>query len=79
MPRSASVAGGRPSICPGWHLASASMLAVFNITKSPAEDGTPTEPSQEYREGLAAHTMPLPFKGSIKPRSEDAAILEARL
>jgi len=67
-------------ICPGLHVASSamwitvvSMIAMFDITKAVDEKGEIIEPSQEYTSGLAC--APLPFKCSIKPRSEGAAIL----
>ncbi|KAJ6461194.1 cytochrome P450 [Mycena vitilis] len=72
--------GRRQGICPGKHMAVASiwiaivsMLAVFDITKAVGEDGEMIEPTHEYSAGLAA--LPLPFKCSIKPRSVEAAML----
>ncbi|KAJ7483475.1 cytochrome P450 [Mycena latifolia] len=67
-------------VCPGRHLATssvwitvASILATFNITKAVGDDGNVIEPIHEYFPGLVM--MPLPFKCSIKPRSEEAAEL----
>ncbi|KAJ7080834.1 cytochrome P450 [Mycena belliarum] len=64
-------------ICPGKHLASSSVwitavsiLASFDITKAIGEDGQTIEPTYEYFPGLVS--MPLPFKCSIKPRSQRA-------
>ncbi|KAJ7251388.1 hypothetical protein C8J57DRAFT_1353435, partial [Mycena rebaudengoi] len=51
----------------------ASLLAVFNITKAIGEDGQIWEPSYEYHSAFVL--MPLPFKCSIKPRSEATADL----
>ncbi|KAJ6550242.1 cytochrome P450 [Mycena capillaripes] len=70
-------------ICPGKHLASdslwltiASMLATMDIKKAVDEEGKVVEPSYEYTSGLVY--TPLPFKCSIKPRSQRAVkIIEA--
>ncbi|KAJ6504475.1 cytochrome P450 [Mycena vulgaris] len=66
--------------CPGRHMATssvwiavASILATFNITKAVGDDGQVIEPTHEYFTGLGL--MPLPFKCSIKPRSQAAAEL----
>ncbi|KAJ7250572.1 cytochrome P450 [Mycena rebaudengoi] len=67
-------------VCPGQHMAQsslwitvASLLAVFDITKTIGEDGKILEPSYEYHSSIVL--MPLPFKCSIKPRSKAAADL----
>ncbi|KAJ6473457.1 cytochrome P450 [Mycena vulgaris] len=67
-------------VCPGRHMATssiwiavASILATFNITKAVGDDGQVIEPTHEYFPGLVL--MPLPFKCSIKPRSQAAAEL----
>ncbi|KAJ7189912.1 cytochrome P450 [Mycena pura] len=67
-------------ICPGRHFATSSVwitiacvLATLNITKAVDEDGTVIEPTHEYRSAMVIE--PLPFKCSIKPRSEAAARL----
>ncbi|KAJ7723619.1 cytochrome P450 [Mycena maculata] len=64
-------------ICPGRHMAISSVwitvtsiLATFDITKAIGEDGKVTEPSYEYSPQMIM--MPLPFKCSIKPRSQRA-------
>jgi len=51
----------------------ASLLATFDITKAVGEDGNVIEPNYDYFPGLV--TMPLPFKCSIRPRSQEAADL----
>ncbi|KAF7359221.1 hypothetical protein MSAN_01264200 [Mycena sanguinolenta] len=67
-------------ICPGRHMAMSSVwitiariLAAFDITKAVDEKGQVIEPTYEYFAGLVV--QPLPFKCSIKPRSEKAAAL----
>ncbi|KAJ7167269.1 cytochrome P450 [Mycena crocata] len=67
-------------ICPGRHMASASLwstvvsfLAVFEIKKARDDQGREIEPSYEYDSGFIA--FPLPFKCSILPRSQAAADL----
>ncbi|KAJ7483464.1 cytochrome P450 [Mycena latifolia] len=62
-------------VCPGRHMASSSVwiaavsvLATFDITKAIGDDGQVIEPTYEYFPGLVS--MPLPFKCSIKPRSQ---------
>ncbi|KAJ6521007.1 cytochrome P450 [Mycena vulgaris] len=72
--------GRRNRVCPGRHMATssiwiavASILATFNITKAVGDDGQVIEPTHEYFPGLVL--MPLPFKCSIKPRSQAAAEL----
>ncbi|KAJ7162657.1 cytochrome P450 [Mycena crocata] len=70
-------------ICPGRHLATASMwiavtsiLAAFDITKAVDENGQVIEPSYEYVSGLVVN--PRPFKCVIKPRGpETVAMVEA--
>ncbi|KAJ7748921.1 cytochrome P450 [Mycena metata] len=72
-------------ICPGQFIGAssvfisvASILASFDITKAIGDDGAPIEPTYEYSTGLV-HT-PLPFKCSIRPRSQSAiAVIEAGL
>ncbi|EKM56472.1 uncharacterized protein PHACADRAFT_207702 [Phanerochaete carnosa HHB-10118-sp] len=66
-------------ICPGLHLADASVfiscvmvLATFGITKT-VENGTVVEPEVEYTSGTISH--PKPFKCTIKPRSAKAEAL----
>ncbi|KAF9457686.1 cytochrome P450 [Collybia nuda] len=63
-------------VCPGSNLALstlwitlASMMAAFEITKAVDENGEVIEPTLEYRPDLI--NIPLPFKCSIKPRSEE--------
>ncbi|KAG6908101.1 hypothetical protein DXG01_006138 [Tephrocybe rancida] len=81
-PRSICFGFGR-RICPGIHLADASVfilcamsLAVFDISKT-VENGVVIEPVHENTGGSVSH--PKPYKCSIKPRSKKAAslILEA--
>ncbi|EEB89991.1 hypothetical protein MPER_11860 [Moniliophthora perniciosa FA553] len=67
------------SICPGMHLADASVfvscamsLAVFDITKC-VENGVAIEPVNDRTTGTISH--PKPFKCSIKPRSPKAVAL----
>ncbi|KAJ7888842.1 cytochrome P450 [Mycena leptocephala] len=72
-------------MCPGRHMATssvwiavASILATFDITKAVGEDGKVIEPNHAYFPGLV--TMPLPFKCSIKPRSQETVdIIQATL
>jgi len=66
-------------ICPGMHLADASVfmsctmiLAAFDIAKV-VENGQVVEPLNEYTTGTVSH--PKPFKCSIKPRSSQAEAL----
>ncbi|KAG2139993.1 cytochrome P450 [Suillus cothurnatus] len=66
-------------ICPGLHLAEASVwistamsLAVFDISKC-VEDGVEITPEIDPSSGTISH--PKPFKCSIKPRSAKAAAL----
>ncbi|KAJ7873152.1 cytochrome P450 [Mycena leptocephala] len=67
-------------VCPGRHMATssvwitiASILATFDITKAVGEDGKVIEPDHEYFSALVI--MPLPFKCSIRPRSQEAVDL----
>ncbi|KAJ7776053.1 cytochrome P450 [Mycena maculata] len=67
-------------ICPGRHMANsslwitiASILATFEITKAIEEDGEIIEPSYKFTPELVS--VPLPFKCSIRPRSQDAVTL----
>ncbi|KAK0242387.1 cytochrome P450 [Armillaria nabsnona] len=66
-------------ICPGLHLADASVfiscamsLAVFDISKC-VENGVVVEPLHEQTSGTISH--PKPFKCDIKPRSHKAVSL----
>ncbi|OCH95985.1 cytochrome P450 [Obba rivulosa] len=77
-PREFAFGFGR-RICPGLHLADASIflscamsLAAFKISKV-VEDGKVIEPAIEYTSGTISH--PAPFRCSIKPRSEKAEAL----
>ncbi|KAF5345745.1 hypothetical protein D9758_011875 [Tetrapyrgos nigripes] len=61
--------------CPGNEMALSSIwiaitciLACFDVTKAVDEDGKVVEPSGEYTSGMLGY--PLPFKCSIKPRSQ---------
>nr|BED42963.1 cytochrome P450 monooxygenase [Trametes versicolor] len=61
-------------ICPGRHMACASMwiaiasvLSTFTLSKPVDDDGNVVEPSGEYLSGLV--TYPVPFKCEFKPRS----------
>lgn len=74
-PRTMCFGFGR-RICPGLHLADASIwistamsLAVFDISKV-VENGVELTPEVEHLSGTASH--PKPFKCSIKPRSATA-------
>ncbi|KAJ6622291.1 cytochrome P450 [Mycena sp. CBHHK59/15] len=67
-------------VCPGRYMAASSVwisavsiLATFDITKAVGDDGQVIEPSYEYFPALVS--MPLPFKCSIKPRSQCAVDL----
>ncbi|KAJ7917029.1 cytochrome P450 [Mycena leptocephala] len=67
-------------VCPGRHMATssvwitiASILATFDITKAVGEDGNVIEPNHDYFSALV--TMPLPFKCSIRPRSQETVDL----
>ncbi|KAH9849120.1 cytochrome P450 [Lenzites betulinus] len=81
-PRSVTFGFGR-RICPGLHLADASVwltiataLALFKIAKPVDANGTPIEPSAEYVSGSIIH--PPPYKCDIMPRSAKAkALLDA--
>ncbi|KDQ63502.1 hypothetical protein JAAARDRAFT_147890 [Jaapia argillacea MUCL 33604] len=64
-------------ICPGRHLAEASVwiaivsiLSTFDIGKAVDSEGHDIEPKIEYHSGLVSH--PMPFICSIEPRSEAA-------
>ncbi|KAF8879140.1 cytochrome P450 [Infundibulicybe gibba] len=77
-PRSICFGFGR-RICPGMHLAEASLfisiatsLALFDISKK-VENGIPIMPVHENTSGIVGH--PKPFKCEIKPRSEKAIFL----
>ncbi|KAF9558599.1 cytochrome P450 [Agrocybe pediades] len=70
---------GRRS-CPGSHIAlslvwltAATVLSVFDISRAIDENGNEIEPSSGVQPGLIC--PPLPFKCTIKPRSEDAVEL----
>ncbi|KAF7296376.1 Cytochrome P450 [Mycena chlorophos] len=65
-------------ICPGRHMATASVwlsitsiLATFKIAKAVNESGEPVEPTYDYFAGLIC--APLPFKCSVMPRSLQTA------
>ncbi|KAJ7281062.1 cytochrome P450 [Mycena rebaudengoi] len=67
-------------ICPGRHMARASIwsvvasiLATFNIDKAVDEAGHVIEPTFEYLTAIVS--APLPFKCSITPRSNEAVRL----
>ncbi|TFK33836.1 hypothetical protein BDQ12DRAFT_614639, partial [Crucibulum laeve] len=67
-------------ICPGRHLADASlwiaiasMLATFSISKTIGEDGQPITPNIAFSSGLTSHLKP--YRCVIKPRSKSAASL----
>ncbi|KAJ6621540.1 cytochrome P450 [Mycena sp. CBHHK59/15] len=67
-------------ICPGRYMATSSMwiaivsmLATFDITKAVGDDGKVIEPTYEFFPGFVS--MPLPFKCSIIPRSQEAVAL----
>jgi len=67
-------------ICPGRYMAFsamwiavASIIATFDITKAVDENGQVIEPSHEYTSSVVC--MPLGFKCSIKPRSQQAEAL----
>ncbi|KAF9076562.1 cytochrome P450 [Rhodocollybia butyracea] len=77
-PRESAFGFGR-RICPGMHLADASVfiscamsLAVFDISKC-VENGVTVEPVNDRTSGTISH--PKPFKCSIKPRSPKAITL----
>jgi len=77
-PRSLCFGFGR-RICPGLHLADASVfiscvmsLAVFDISKY-VENGVIVEPVHENTTGVISH--PKPFRCSIRPRSQKAVSL----
>ncbi|RDB15646.1 hypothetical protein Hypma_004027 [Hypsizygus marmoreus] len=77
-PRTVCFGFGR-RICPGLHLADASVFiscamssAVFDISKC-IENGVAIEPVHENTTGTISH--PKPFKCSIKPRSQKAVSL----
>jgi hypothetical protein len=69
-------------------MAVASLIAAFDITKAVDENGKVIEPSQELVSALVVyvydtkymdkiadssiHSMPAPYKYSIKPRSQQA-------
>ncbi|KAG6865992.1 hypothetical protein C0991_009664 [Blastosporella zonata] len=66
-------------ICPGMHLADASVwiscamsLAVFDVSKA-IENGVVIEPVHENTDGTISH--PKPYKCTIKPRSPKAVSL----
>ncbi|KAF7373020.1 Cytochrome P450 [Mycena sanguinolenta] len=75
-PESVAFGFGR-RICPGRHMAAASLwivvasiLSTFNIDKAIEENGEVIEPTHEYSPGIIS--TPLPFKCSITPRSPQA-------
>ncbi|RDB17531.1 hypothetical protein Hypma_001246 [Hypsizygus marmoreus] len=71
-------------ICPGRHLAEASLwsaaasvLATMTILKATGKDGNAITPEAEYSFGLVSH--PLPYQCRIEPRSGAARDLIARV
>ncbi|KAK7039665.1 cytochrome p450 [Favolaschia claudopus] len=77
MPDSSPAFGFGRRICPGRDMAqwsvwisAASILSVFNITKSLDKKGMPIEPSGEYTSGMLCY--PLPHECDIIPRSSAA-------
>jgi len=77
-PRTITFGFGR-RICPGLHLADASVfiscamaLAVFNVSKA-VENGVEITPEVDPSTGTISH--PKPFKCSVKPRSAKALAL----
>ncbi|KAH8824339.1 cytochrome P450 [Flagelloscypha sp. PMI_526] len=73
---------GSPGICPGMHLAEATVflmianaLASFHIAKAVDENGMEITPVHENMTGLVSH--PKPFTCSIKPRHEKVSALIA--
>ncbi|RDB17679.1 hypothetical protein Hypma_001255 [Hypsizygus marmoreus] len=70
-------------ICPGRHLAqasiwmaAASILATMNISKAVGEDGKAITPKVDYSCGITSH--PLPYQCRIQPRTEAARALIIR-
>ncbi|KAF7371702.1 Cytochrome P450 [Mycena venus] len=66
--------------CPGRHMAFSSIwitvvsiLATFDITKAVDEKGNVVEPSYEYLSGVIS--TPVPFKCTIRPRSQETVAL----
>ncbi|KDQ59106.1 hypothetical protein JAAARDRAFT_113176, partial [Jaapia argillacea MUCL 33604] len=67
-------------MCPGRHFSNStlfifvsSVLAVFDITPPLDEQGKPIQLSPDMTSGIVSH--PVHFKCTIKPRSEEAAVL----
>ncbi|KAJ7486679.1 cytochrome P450, partial [Mycena latifolia] len=54
-------------------ICAASILAMFNISKSVDKAGVPIEPSGEYTSGFLCY--PLPHKCDVVPRSEAARVM----
>ncbi|KAH8806862.1 cytochrome P450 [Flagelloscypha sp. PMI_526] len=80
-PRFACFGWGR-RVCPGMHLAEASVflvianaLAAFKIAKAVDENGMEITPVHENTTGVISH--PKPFKCSIKPRHDKVSALIA--
>ncbi|KAJ6503785.1 cytochrome P450 [Mycena sanguinolenta] len=80
MPHPEAAFGYGRRLCPGRHMANASLLitiasvlATFDITKALDDNGQVIEPSYEFDSGFI--NTPLPFKCSILPRSKHAADL----
>jgi hypothetical protein len=72
-PRTWTFGYGR-RVCPGRYVADnalfitiAQALSVFNVTK-PVENGVVIEPELKFEPGVVSH--PIPYRASIKPRSE---------
>lgn len=67
------VCAGRYMATSSVWIAIASIVATFDISKAVDENGDVIEPSLGYSPGMI--NAPLPFKCSIKPRSQQAAAL----
>ncbi|KAI0697257.1 cytochrome P450 [Cytidiella melzeri] len=75
-----AVFGWGRRICPGRHLADATLwlafariLAVFNINKAKDAEGRPIDPKIQFEVGLSSH--PKPFECDISPRDGKAHTL----
>lgn len=78
-PRHCTFGYGR-RVCPGRFVADnalfitmAQTLAVFDIAKTVDENGKAVGPEVRFQPGLIAH--PVPYKASVKPRSDKHAEL----
>ncbi|KAF9013081.1 cytochrome P450 [Cyathus striatus] len=81
MDSSAAAFGFGRRVCPGRHvafasvwLAVASILATYNISKYVDEDGNVDEPTGEWVSGPTLFNHPLPFKSRFTPRSKAAEV-----